>query len=59
MNFLAANQIIEVLIRAGADVAQVLFFSPGTRSFEVLADVAQLNDYGRTALHYAAMQGNY
>ena len=40
MNFLATNQIIEVLIRAGADVAQV-------------------NDYGRTALHYAAMQGNY
>ena len=23
------------------------------------ADVAQANDYGRTALHYAAMQGNY
>jgi hypothetical protein len=23
------------------------------------ADVTQVNDYGRTALHYAAMQGNY
>jgi len=39
-NFIACNQIIELLIKAGADVGQV-------------------NSYGRTALHYAAMEGNF
>ncbi len=40
LNFIACNQIIELLIKAGADVAQT-------------------NAYGRTALHYAAMEGNF
>lgn len=39
-NFIACNQIIELLIKAGADVGQT-------------------NAYGRTALHYAAMEGNF
>ena len=40
LNFIACNQIIELLIKAGADVGQT-------------------NQYGRTALHYAAMEGNF
>lgn len=40
LNFIACNQIIELLIKAGADVGQT-------------------NSYGRTALHYAAMEGNF
>eukprot|EP00293_Proteomonas_sulcata_P013057 CAMPEP_0184293370 /NCGR_PEP_ID=MMETSP1049-20130417/4819_1 /TAXON_ID=77928 /ORGANISM="Proteomonas sulcata, Strain CCMP704" /LENGTH=566 /DNA_ID=CAMNT_0026601333 /DNA_START=39 /DNA_END=1739 /DNA_ORIENTATION=- len=40
MNFIATNQIVEVLIKAGADVSQT-------------------NNYGRTALHYASMEGNF
>lgn len=39
-NFIACNQIIEILIKAGADVNQI-------------------NSYGRTPLHYAAIEGNF
>mmetsp|Transcript_62703 Transcript_62703/g.150761 ORF Transcript_62703/g.150761 Transcript_62703/m.150761 type:complete len:698 (-) Transcript_62703:133-2226(-) len=40
MNYIGCNQIIEILVKAGADVMQT-------------------NGYGRTPLHYAAMEGNF
>jgi len=39
-SFIACNQIVEILIKAGADVNQT-------------------NSYGKTALHYAAIEGNF